>query len=58
MGETPEERKKKYAIELRRQMEEQKKAKLKEREEWIHGSPSVKKLYASDSDSPAKTKPR
>ncbi|KAL5261570.1 hypothetical protein ACHWQZ_G007321 [Mnemiopsis leidyi] len=41
-GATPEERKKKYADDLRKQMEEQRKAKLKEREEY-HASPSIKR---------------
>ena len=52
-GATPEERKKKYAEDLRRQMEEQKKAKLKEREEY-HASPSIKRRNAVESSSPVK----
>ena len=46
-GTTPEERKKKYAEDLRRQMDEQRKAKLKEREEY-HASPSQKKKNEPD----------
>jgi hypothetical protein len=56
-GTTPEERKKKYAEDLRRQMDEQRKAKLKEREEY-HGSPTVKRKNDPEFNSQNKAVPK